>query len=183
VVAKIKHPVKKSSYVQRLSRMVKVTEDDLVSVLPQKQTGKNLKPILTKDESTMEEYLLSLLLHYPKLKNRNIMEVEDYFQNAESKEVLVALMDEDPGKLKDAVISEKVNKLKARDLPPLKDEEAEEALWSSIHRLKWRWLRDLKLKEEVLLKEALVGEDREGMARLEQYGLKINQMLKEVERK
>jgi len=183
VVAKIKHPIKRSLYVQRLSRMVEVTEDDLISVLPPKQTQRNLRPILTKDESVMEEYLLTLVLHYPKLKDRSIIEVEDYFQNAESKEVLVALIDEDPGKLKDVAISEKVNKLKARDLPPLKDEEAEEVLWSSIHRLKWRWLKDLKLKEEILLKEALVDGDKEEMARLEQYGLKINQMLKEVERK
>jgi hypothetical protein len=163
--------------------MVKVTERDIVSLLPQRETQRKLRPIIRKNESNMEDYFLSLLLHYPKLKDRSIIEIGDYLQNAESKEILIALVDEDQDKLKDAVISEKVDKLKTYDLPPLEDEEAKEVLWSSIHRLKWRWLKDLKLKEEALLKEASVNGDGEEMTRLGQEALKINQMLKEVERK
>ena len=185
VVTKVKHPIRRSLYVQRLSRLVKVSEDDLYSLLRHKQTSRNYyRPTLKKEESaTMEEYLLSLILYYPKLRDRSIIEVEGCFQNAENKEILTALIDEDLGRLKGEAIEEKLSHLKTHNLPPFKDEEAKEALQSSIHRLKWRWFKDLKLKEEVLLKEAQASGNREEVARLGQYGVRINQMLKEVERK
>ena len=101
VINDIKGPVRQAHYLQKLARLVAVDEHSLASALgrfrrPSKLRGEGnltqpstLVPSLSSRDP-LAEYCLSLLIHYPKLRNHATELSADYFKHSESRELFLA---------------------------------------------------------------------------------------------
>ena len=135
----------------------------------------------------MEEYCLSLLLHYPELRNRAGELSADYFERSENRELFLAwlnspALDSMREKL-DIILQRHLEELLAKDFPPLREGEPERALADCLYRLRERRLMGLKAKEELLMAEAESAADAAQLEELKQSALKLNVQLKEIFRR
>jgi DNA primase len=101
IVAEIKDPVRQAHYIQKLARLVGVTERTLEATLskakptpvrrkapePKPSVPRALRPLMS---SPREEYCLALLLQYPELKNRQEDLSPEYFESSENREIFTA---------------------------------------------------------------------------------------------
>lgn len=189
IVAEIKEPVHRSHYLQKLARLVKVDERSLAAEIKRASAkGKkeshqpSFAPLLAGDP--LEEYPLSLLLHYPELRSCAEKLSADYFERSENRELFLAwCKTPDPNLLTEEIedaLQEHLDKLRSKALPPLGEEERERALDDCIRRLRERWLRSLKAKEEALILDAASRGDAGEIEELEELGVKLNIQLREV---
>jgi len=102
IIAEIKDTVRQAHYLQKLARLVKVSERRLEAALgrirasqgrgkvkepPSAAVTHRLPPLFS---SPVEEYCLALLLRYPKLKIHCQGLLPEYFENSENREIFLA---------------------------------------------------------------------------------------------
>jgi DNA primase len=199
LIADIKHTVRQEHYLKKLARMVAVDERTLVLALGQLQrkprgAHQEVKPSpppppswLISHLSTgdpLAEYCLYLLFTYPDLRGHASDFRADLFLNTEDRELFLAwqsatnvdlVRQELDGSLRDYL-----DALLAKPWPQLKKSDEEQALRQCINRLKERWLKDLKAKEQILISELEAGGNPTDLQEIQKSAVKLNAELGEV---
>ncbi|UCH42546.1 MAG: DNA primase [Dehalococcoidales bacterium] len=199
VIAGMNDIVRQAHYLQKLARLVKVSERDLEVVLKKARTaqdGRWKKPDQTPGRKTtptiqrpflpsrLEEDCLALLLQYPELKERSGTLLPEYFQNSENREIFTAWHQSgDLASLKDKLdesIHEHVDYLANKNIPTTTT-NMDKRYDDYTRRLKERFLRDLEAKrEERFALEVELGGSGADLTRLEEEGIEASIQLREV---
>jgi DNA primase len=196
LVAEIKHPVRQAHYLQKLSRAVAVDETTLAGELSQiKPKAPGLrresgpapasKPAYRSTPGDLlAEYCLYLLFSYPDLRGHASDLRVDYFPNTKDREVFLAWrgagdMDSLRGAM-EATLVEHLDSITSRSLPPLHGPEQETALRQCSNRLRERWLKDLKAKEQVLISELEAAGKPTDLQEIQESAVRLNAELGEV---
>ena len=194
IIAEIKDTVRQAHYLQKLARLVNVTERKLEAALKGKRPGPSrrrgeepkreaitqaLRPVFS---SPIEEYCLALLLQHPELKGCCQHPSPEYFQNSENREIFVAWQQASGlSSLKDELdtaIWEHLDDLITRSLPP---NQIEQKYANCVLRLREGFLRSLETKREAALAlEAELGGTAAELAKLEEQGIEVSLQLGEV---
>ena len=197
IIAEIRDIVRQAHYLQKLARLVKVSERRLEAALSrmrasqvrgkakepkQEAVAHRLQPLLS---SPVEEECLAWLLQYPELKTRCQGLVPEYFENSENSEIFLAWQKvNDLTSLKeklDAAVHEHLDSLLAKSLPPTDQTKREDVIAGCILRLREKFLRSLAAKrEEVLALEAESGGTAAELAKLQEQGVEVSVQLGEV---
>ena len=190
IVAEMKDTVRQAHYLQKLARLVKVSQHSLEATLGKikpsqgkrqaKEPGQERitqarRPLLS---SPVEEYCLALLLQHPELKSRNEGLSPEYFENSENREIFTAWQQANaPSPLKDGLDSaiwEHLDSLITRSLPA---NQIEQKYAECANRLHEEYLKSLARKRaEVLASEAESG----GTAELGEQDIEVSVQLGEV---
>jgi len=194
IIAEMKDTVRQAHYLQKLARLVKVSQRSLETTLgrikpsqgkrqakepDQESVTQTLHPLLS---SPTEEYCLALLLQHPELKGRNEGLSSEYFENSENREIFGAWQQaNDLSSLKDrldSAIWEHLDSLITRSLPA---NQIEQKYANCALRLREKFLRSLEVKRaEVLALEAESGGTAAELAKLEEQGIEVSVQLGEV---
>ncbi len=194
IVAEMKDTVRQAHYLQKLARLVKVSQHSLEATLgrikpsqgkrrakepSQERVTQALHPLLS---SPVEEYCLALLLQHPELKGRNEGLSQEYFENSENREIFTAWQQANaPSSLKDGLDSaiwEHLDSLITRSLPA---NQIEQKYANCVLRLREKFLRGLEVKRaEVLALEAESGGTAAELAKLEEQGIEVSVQLGEI---
>lgn len=184
-------------YVQKLSHVLGVSRETLkVGLRPQqprtrrtssrvRDTRGEPEPITVADEdTTLEQYVLVLLLHYPDLKS----EIEglslDDFSRMDNRELFQAYIGSaDLDEMRNVVsesLLDYMDELTSRELPPANYLELRSALSQCKKRLRERRLKELKTEEEYFLaQEEIQGEE---VSAIQKKGVDINSQLRSIHR-
>ncbi len=198
IIAEIKDMVRQSHYLQKLARLVEVSERTIEASLGrirpsqgrrraevpnQEAVTRALRPLLV---SPLEEYCLTLLLRHPGLKDSCQGFLPEYFESSENREIYIAW--QKAGELSslkeglDSAIHEHLDSLIAKSLPPTSQKEWEYAFTDCVLRLREKFLRSLEAKRaEVLTLEVESGGTGADLAKLEEQGIEISLQLGETE--
>jgi len=196
LIAEIKHPVRQAHYLQRLSRAVAVDEQTLAAALgqfkqnkpgPRRETkappASSLVPRLSSGDP-LAEYCLYLLFTYPDLRSHASDLRVDHFLNTEDRELLMAWQKTtDLDSLRqelDFSLQEHLNALVSKTTPPLHGEAQERALRQCLNRLRERWLKELKAKEQILISELEAADKATDLQEIQKSAVKLNAELGEV---
>ncbi len=196
LIAEIKHPVRQAHYLQRLSRAVAVDEQTLAAALgqfkqnkpgPRRETksppASRLVSHLSSGDS-LAEYCLYLLFTYPDLRSHASDLRVDHFLNTEDREILLAWQKTtDLDSLRrelDFSLQEHLDALVSKATPPLHGEAQERALRQCINRLRERWLKELKAKEQILISELDGADKATDLQEIQKSAVKLNAELGEV---
>jgi DNA primase len=130
----------------------------------------------------LEEYALAILLQRPEFKPKSAGLQAEYFENSENRVIFEKWQQSDnPAGIKDSldpVIREHVDTLSARNLP---GEDIESRYTDCVLRLRERYLRSLKRRqEETLSLEAESGTRESVLARLQEQGTQVDEELKKI---
>jgi DNA primase len=194
IIAEMKDIVRQGHYLEKLSRLVNVTERNLENVLrrirpapagPRVKAARQgvpeqaLRPVYS---SPLEEYCLALLLQHPELKEFSQEPLPEYFENSENREIFTAWQQSgDTPSLKgrlDTAIQEHLNSLMNKDLM---DNRIEQKYTDCVLRLRERFLRSLEVKRAAALAlEAELGGSAAELAKLEEQGTEVANQLGEV---
>ena len=194
IIAEMKDIVRQGHYLEKLSRLVNVTERNLENVLrrirpaptgPRVKAARQgvpeqaLRPVYS---SPLEEYCLALLLQHPELKEFSQEPLPEYFENSENREIFTAWQQSgDTPSLKDRLdtaIQEHLNSLMNKDLM---DNRIEQKYTDCVLRLRERFLRSLEVKRAAALAlEAELGGSAAELAKLKEQGIDISTQLGEV---
>lgn len=194
IIAEIKDTVRQAHYLQKLARLVRVSERSIEAALrkikpdrkarepSQEAMARALRPLLS---SPVEEYCLALLLQYPELKGSCQGLSPEYFENSETREIFIAWQQANDllslkGKL-DTAIWEHLDSLITRSLPPTSQTERGYVFTDCILRLREEFLRSLETKREaVLALERESGGTAAELAKLQEQGIEVSVQLGEV---
>ena len=130
----------------------------------------------------VEEYMLTILLKYPEMKDKVLGLSVDYFENSENRAVFeVCQISADPVSAReglDPVIREHLDLLLQRELH---GEDLEARLADCGLRLRERYLRSLKRRQEAALAlEAESGDQAAVLAKLQELGTVIDEELSSI---
>ncbi|HEX77621.1 MAG TPA: DNA primase [Dehalococcoidia bacterium] len=175
IIARIKDPVRQSHYLQKLARLIRVDERSLAWALRRQRPARpravsqlSEPPAPLPTSAILEEHCLCLLLTHPQLAGLGEQLSPEYFQHTENREVFLAWREAGhrgkPEEVLDASLREHLQRLRERELPSAGLEERLRELRECILRLRERWLRELKLGEELAALE-LSPEDAEAQLR------------------
>jgi DNA primase len=196
LIAEIKDRVRQAHYLQKLARMVAVDEQKLDSELsqfkqkalgPRRETKSPppSKPVshLSSGDS-LAEYCLYLLFSYPDLRSHASDLRVDYLLNTEDREIFLAWQNTaDVDLLRqelDISLQGHLNALISNATPPLHGDAQERALRQCINRLRERWLKDLKAKEQILISELEAAGKPFDLQEIQKSAVKLNAELGEV---
>ena len=191
IIAGIKDAVRREHYLQKLARLVKVSEGTLEAALSrikperkarqpkQEAIADALRPALS---NLIEEYCLSLLLQHPELKAHCQGLSPDYFADTQNREIFVAYLRADEVELikaeLDSTFHEYIDALLSKSLPA---NQIEPRFAQCALRLREIYLRNLETKKaEALALAAESGGTNAELAELEEQGIKISAQLGEV---
>jgi len=198
IITEIKDTVRQAHYLQKLARLVNVTERNLEAALrrikpsrgrrrveepKQEAIAQALRPLLS---SPVEEYCLALLLQHPELKTCRQGPSPEYFENSENREIFIAWQQvKDLSSLKDELdiaiwehLDYLLDYLKKRRAPT---NQIEQRYANCILRLREKFLRGLETKREAALAlEAELGGTAAELAELEKQGIEVSLQLGEV---
>ncbi len=197
IIAEIKDTVRQAHYLQKLARLVKVSERSIEAALrkikpsqgrrwakepSQESVTHALQPLLS---SPVEEYCLALMLQHPELKDSCQGLSAEYFENSENHEIFIAWQQaSDLPSLKaelDTTIWEHLDSLITKDLPPASETERKYSFTDCILRLREKFLRSLEIKKgAVLALEAELGGTAAELAKLQEQGIEVSIQLGEV---
>ncbi|MBA7635757.1 DNA primase [subsurface metagenome] len=195
IIAEIKDIVRRAHYLQKLARLVKVSERNLEAALggirasqgrvkepPSAAVTRRLPPLFS---SPVEEGCLAWLLQYPELKTHCQGLLPEYFENSENREIFLAWQKtSDLPSLKkelDLAVHEHLDSLVTKSLPPTTQAEREDVFASYVLRLREKFLRSLAAKrEEVLAVEAESGGSAAELAKLKEQGVEVSVQLGEI---
>ena len=190
-----------NTYTERLANLVglniKDTENYVKQYITEHSTKKKLiynKYVNKKDKTPsativrpaysqpIEEYCLTLLLQFPKLKSFKSRLKAEYFENSENREIFIALSQtEDFEHIKnslDFTIWEYLDNLAKKEVP---SDKIEQKMSVCILRLHEKFLRGLEMKREVIFAaEAASKGSIAGLTKLEEQGIEGSSELKEV---
>jgi DNA primase len=190
IIAEIKDPIRQAHYLQKLARLVQVSERYMEAALsrlkirpkrapaPKPETA-YLQPLLS---NPIEDYCLALLLQHPELNVKDEELLPEYFESSQNREIFIARRQsakiEELRERLDPATHENLDALLGKSLSPNKiaPKYAECAL-----RLRERYLRGLAAKIEVVLaQEAESGGRAADLAKLKEQGIEVNSQLGEV---
>jgi len=197
IVAEIKDVVRQAHYLQKLARLVKVSERSLEAALgrirasqvrvkaKESKQGGEIRRLQTLFSSPVEEECLAWLLQYPELKAHCQGLLPEYFENSENREIFLAWQRvNDLALLReklDAAVHEHFDSLVARSLPPTSQAKREDVITGCILRLREKFLRSLVAKRgEALALEAESGGTAAELAKLQEQGVEASKQLREV---
>jgi hypothetical protein len=127
--------------------------------------------------SPLEEYCLFLLISYPELREWAEELSADYFEHSENRELFLAWHNApDLDSMRrglEKTLQEYLEVLLTKALPPINERTREDALADCVHRLQERWLRGLKLKEELLISDAQSEGDATGLKKQQELELSV----------
>jgi DNA primase len=194
IIAQTKDVVRRTHYLQKLSRLVKVGERNLEAALKSSKAGP-AKRLLAGDKepvtrptryplvsSPLEEYCLALLLQHPELRDHSQSLLVEYFENSENREVFTAWCETtDLAVLQeriDSAIREHLDALVNKNIPA---SHIEQKYANCVLRLREKYLRGLEKKREAILTlEAEAGGTSAELAKLQEQGIEVSTELKEV---
>jgi len=192
IIAEIKDTVRQAHYLQKLARLIKVSERNLEATLGTMKTGQVRGKVRSRTQEPMEavtyrsaillsspveEECLAWLLQYPELKGCCHGLVPEYFENSENREIfLVWQKVSDLVELKerlDVAIHSHIDSLVSRDLPsPTSQAKRENVISDCILRLSEEFFRgEVAKRGEALASEAEAGGTVAEMARLQEQGV------------
>jgi len=194
IVAEIKDTVRQAHYLQKLARLVKLSERSLDAALGKIKASQSrrqikepkpeaitraLRPILS---SPLEEYCLALLLQHPELKDKSEGLLPEYFESSQNREIFIAWQQaNDLSSLKDkldAALHEELDALINKSLPA---NQIELKYADCVLRLREKFLQNLEAKKaEVLASAAEAGGTAAELAKLEEQGIEVSAGLREV---
>jgi len=194
IIVEIKDIVRKAHYMQKLARLIKVSERSLEADLARikssraRYQAKEPKPeavthaLHSLVSSPLEEYCLALLLQHPELKDSSQDLSPEYFENSENREIFIAWQKtNDLLSLKeelDITIHEHLDSLINKGLL---NTQVEQKYNNCVLRLREEFLRSLETKRaEVLALEAESGGTAAELAKLEEQGIGVSVQLGEV---
>jgi len=197
IIAEIKDMVRQAHYLQKLARLVKVSERSLEAALGRTRASQGrgkarkpspealphrLHPLLS---SPVEEECLAWLLQYPELKTRCQGLSPEYFESSENCEIFLAWQKiNDLISLKeklDVAVHEHLDSLLNKSLPPTNQTKREDVIAACIDRLREEYLRGEAAKRaEVLASEAESGGTAAELAKSQELGVDVSTQLGEV---
>jgi len=197
IIAEIKDMVRRAHYLQKLARLINVSERTLeaelgrvrasqgrgkVKELPSAVVTHRLPSFLS---SPVEEECLAWLLQYPELKTHCQCLFPEYFENSENCEIFLAWQKVDDLTLLreklDVAIHEYLDSLITKGLPPTTQTRREEVMAGCILRLREKFLRGEAAKRgEALASEAESGGTVAELAKLKEQGVEVSVQLGEV---
>jgi len=200
IIAEIKDTVRQAHYLQKLARLIKVSERSLEAALGKMKTSQVRGKVRSKTQepleavtsrsalllsSPVEEECLAWLLQYPELKNCCQGLSPEYFENSENREIFLAWQKvNDLTSIKeslDVVVHEHLDSLVAKNLPPTSQAKREDVIAGCILRLREKSLRSLAAKRgEILASEAESGGTVAELAKLEEQGVGPSKELGEI---
>lgn len=195
IITRIKDPIRKIHYLQKLAHLVNIEERTLAKLVDtgsNTTTGKGryrtreigLEPSVKLPRSTisnpLEEYCLSMLLQWPELKGLAEGLTAKYFENTENRVVFENwLLEADIDRLRESIpasLGDHFSLLLNRAFPPTDPLEKKKALKDCILRLRENYLKNLKIKEAFILAEPGDADT----SRILTDGLELNVKLKDV---
>jgi len=198
IIAEIKDPVRQAHYLQKLARLVKVTERNLEAELGRIKLSRSnqrvkapKREVITHTRSTflsrpVEEHCLALLLRYPEFKDHPQQLLPEYFENSENREIFatwqqvsdLALLKE---KLDPAIREHLTHLLELPKEKGIPNDQIEPRYSSYLLRLREEYLRSLeKRRGAALASEAEQGGSAAALAKLKEQGIEISTQLGEV---
>ena len=194
IVAEMRDTVRQAHYLQKLARLVKVSQHSLEATLGRIKPSQGRRKAKEPSQesvtqalhlllsSPVEEYCLALLLQHPELKGRNEGLLPEYFENSENREIFTGWQQaNDLSSLKDGLDSaiwEHLDSLITRSLPA---NQIEQKYANCALRLREKFLRSLEVKRAgVLALEAESGGSAAELAKLEEQGIEVSVQLGEV---
>ncbi len=194
IIAEMKDTVRQAHYLQKLARLVKVSERRIEAELRRIKPSLKVKGLKPKTvahtlqsvlANPAEEYCLALLLQHPELKARCQDLLPEYFENSENREIFINWQrTDDLPSLKaelDTAIHEHLDYLITKSLPPTSQTEREEVLIDCALNLREKFLRSLETKKEAMLaSEAEAGGSAAELAKLQEQGIEVPVQLGEV---
>jgi DNA primase len=205
VIEQVKEPVRRGEYIQKLSKAVNVNESDLIDVLKKlKQDeakpkfGKKPNKMLSSGTATivankrenlianLEDICLSMILHFPILKEPAFQQGNDIFENAQNMDIYakwVQYGDADSIKANlEASLYPHFENIISRKFPELankNDEFVLQTFSSYLMRLNEQRNRLLAAKKaEMWQQEAAGVNNLEDVARLEESGISEGEQIK-----
>ncbi|MEW6141912.1 MAG: DNA primase [Chloroflexota bacterium] len=197
IISDVKDPVRQAHYMQKLSRVLQTDEKALWGALrrlqpvryrPLDHSASVVSASSLPSHDPIEEYCLTLLVHYPDLKPYTEELLPEYFESSESRELYLRWKDTaDPvevGEGLDAYLKEYYDNLAGKPPPALlgeKENERRQSLSSCVLRLREKWLRGLERKRrELLVQEAETGGHKAALAKHEEQGIETGTQIKGV---
>jgi DNA primase len=194
IVAEIKDPVRQAHYLQKLARLIKVSERSLEAALGKIKASqgrrqikepkleavtRTLHPLLS---SPLEEYCLALLLQHPELKDKSEGPLPEYFQSSENREIFTAWQQaNDLSSLKDKLdpaIWEHLDALINQNIP---DNQIEQRYIDYALNLRKKYLQNLEAKRaDIFTLEVESGGTGADLAKLEEEGIEPSIQLREI---
>jgi DNA primase len=173
LIAAIEEPFLQDNYFQGLAQLLGVTSENLRANLartplrnaarnsnqrerrPERgREASNSSPITPLDRDPVEDYCLTLLLQEPDLESMAASLRLEHFTRPENREVMAYWSEGYDPELMDEDLRPNWDRLISHALPPTDRRQREEALMDSVARLEARYLRKLKMEEELRLSEA-----------------------------
>jgi DNA primase len=164
VVSSIEDVVRRAHYLQKLARMLGVTDSSLEASMRKRGLSQGKASSRTGDavvrvydtlfRSAIEEYCLTLLLRFPELRSSGKATDPDYFENSENRQIFLAWRDDSEGSLEnvqktvDIAIHDHLAQVAGKIVPPL---GIERKYNDCVLRLREQFLRNLERKREALL--------------------------------
>jgi len=191
IILKIKNPVRKEHYVEKLARLINQDVRTIEVALSQMKTTVAAKQPKAEEATQavprlfthpIEEYCLALLLQHPELKNVEVELLPEYFENSENREIFIAWQKTDaPASLReniDAALREHFDSLNGKSILATRPEERYNDYALS---LKIEYNRSLERKKAAILAlEAEMGGTPAELAKLEEQGIEQAKQLREV---
>lgn len=195
LIAAMNDPVKRNDLRKKLAQAASVSEQDL------RDSEQRLKTALSRRQPRpqyqapnagpsqsgwreIEEYCLTLLLQNPDLKCRCEELSLDYFQDTGVRELVARTIDcADVAGLRsslDPSLSELLDRLLSKSLPPSNAADRQHHLSDCIQRLHECYLKDFETKQAAWLQEAEAGQAGAALEKLEQHGNDVPQQLRKV---
>ncbi|GAI66342.1 unnamed protein product, partial [marine sediment metagenome] len=192
IIAEIKDTVRQAHYLQKLARLVNVTERHLEAELrrikpsPSRRQSEEPKQesiaqtLRSLWSSPVEEYCLALLFQHPALKSLSQQPSPEYFQNSENRAIFSAWQQaSDLSSLKDKLdpaiwehLDYLLSYLKKRGVPT---NQIEARYVNCVLRLREEFLRNLEVKRGAALAlEAELGGNTAELAKLEELGIEVS---------
>jgi DNA primase len=197
LIAGIKHPVRQAHYLQKLARVVGLDERALAAAMnqlrlqtvdPKREGGlprsfRVASPLSQSDP--LAEYCLFLIVSHPDLRSHASGLSSDFFAgHSENRELFLAWRQshdlESMRQGLDVALLEHLEAILAKPVPPLSGQELERALAECVHRLRERWLREMKTREKILLSELESEGSSTDLEEIQQSAVKLNTELGEV---
>jgi len=192
IITQVEDRIRRAHYMQKLSHLVGISVRELESIVKKpveypKYSNKKESPLSNKTitpafSQPLEEYCLTLLLQFPKLKSFKQKLKPEYFENTENREIFTALSKtEHLNVIKtslDSSIWDYLDKLINKEVPP---DKVEQKMSFCILRLHEKFLRRLEMKREVIFAaEAASKGSTAGLSKLEEQGIDNSNELREV---
>jgi len=167
-IVALDNPIAQDHELQKLSSLLSVSRDVLEASLGKPWAARRTKtanrpkaspsPFSKLDHDPLEQYCISLLLHFPKFKAFSKDITPDLFTHPENREVFTwwtkcSTIDELREGL-DKELTDQLDRILSKPLPPANSSAHKKSLEECVQRLKERQLRERKSEEELRLSQA-----------------------------